>query len=87
MAKYEGTVGERLVALVAEELGLTREEIVDESTIDQDLAADSLDRGSIAQECEEEFQISIEDGDEFDWRTFGDLRAFIEQKVTERATT
>lgn len=78
-----GTVRERLVALTAEELGLTREEIVDESTLAQDMAADSLETKALAMEIEDEFGVEISDTEELGWRTFGDVLAMVEAKVAE----
>jgi len=85
MAKYQGTIRERMVALVAEELQLTREEIVDESEIERDLGADSLDRTEIIMECEDEFGITIHDDDCQAWSTFADMLATVERLVAEQA--
>jgi acyl carrier protein len=47
--------------IVAEQLGVAREQVTRESSIIHDLGADSLDQVELVMELEEEFDISIPD--------------------------
>jgi acyl carrier protein len=47
--------------IVAEQLGVAREQVSRESSIIRDLGADSLDQVELVMELEEEFDVSIPD--------------------------
>lgn len=49
-----------------------------------DLNFDSLDRVHVLMDLEEEFRISITDETADGWRTFGDIVATVENRVTAR---
>jgi acyl carrier protein len=53
------TVEERVVDIVAEQLGVEKDKIKRETHFVNDLGADSLDTVELAMELEEEFDISI----------------------------
>ena len=53
------SVEERVVDIVAEQLGVEKDKITRETHFVNDLGADSLDTGELVMELEEEFDISI----------------------------
>ena len=54
---------ERIKSIVAKQLKVEMDEIKDESSLEEDLGADSLDRVELVMAFEEEFQIEIVDED------------------------
>lgn len=54
---------EKLKAIVADQLGVSKESIKEETTFIDDLAADSLDIVELIMSIEEEFDIEIPDSD------------------------
>ena len=69
---------ERLYALVANQLGLEREELVPEARILDDLGADSLDVVELVLALEESFDIVVPDEDVERLRTIGDVQQYLE---------
>ena len=55
------SVEQKVVEIVAEQLGVDKEKIKPESNFVNDLGADSLDTVELVMELEEEFDISIPD--------------------------
>ena len=55
------SVEERVIEIVAEQLGHDKEKITRETNFVNDLGADSLDTVELVMELEEEFNISIPD--------------------------
>ena len=55
------SVDERVVAIVAEQLGVNKDQINLETSFVNDLGADSLDTVELVMELEEEFDINIPD--------------------------
>ncbi|MCH2177802.1 MAG: acyl carrier protein [Mariniblastus sp.] len=55
------SVEEKVIDIVAEQLGVDKEKIKPESNFVNDLGADSLDTVELVMELEEEFDISIPD--------------------------
>jgi len=55
------SVAERVVEIVAEQLGVDKEKITPETSFVNDLGADSLDTVELVMELEEEFDINIPD--------------------------
>ena len=69
---------ERLYALVANQLGLEREELVPEARILDDLGADSLDVVELVMALEESFDIVVPDEDVERLQTIGDVQQYLE---------
>jgi acyl carrier protein len=57
----KGTIEERVKELIAANLGLDLEEVVNDATLADGLGADSLDTVEIIMELEKEFNIVISD--------------------------
>jgi len=57
------TIEERVVEIVAEQMGVDKAQITRETSFVNDLGADSLDTVELVMEFEDEFDISIPDED------------------------
>lgn len=73
------SVGEKVVEIVAEQLGVDRDKITRETSFVQDLGADSLDTVELVMELEEEFDINIPDDAAEKIQTVGQAIDFIEK--------
>jgi acyl carrier protein len=69
---------ERLYALLANQLGLEREELVPEAHILDDLGADSLDVVELMMALEESFAIVVPDEDVERLQTIADVQQYLE---------
>lgn len=73
------SVEERVINIVAEQLGVEKEKISKESNFVNDLGADSLDTVELVMELEEEFDINIADDAAEKIQTVGEAISHIEQ--------
>ena len=73
------SVEERVVNIVAEQLGVEKEKISRESNFVNDLGADSLDTVELVMELEEEFDINIADDAAEKIQTVGEAISHIEK--------
>ena len=73
------SVEERVVEIVAEQLGVDREKVSRETSFVNDLGADSLDTVELVMELEEEFDITIPDDAAEKIQTVGQAIDYIEQ--------
>jgi acyl carrier protein len=69
---------EEIKSLLASQLGIDAEIITEESDIEEDLGADSLDVVEMLATLEEEHCIYIADEDVLAMRTVGDVLAYLE---------
>ena len=74
-------VFEKLQAMIADQLNLDTDEIKLESNIVKDLHADSLDLVETLMNIEDEWGITIADGDVADIETVGDVVKLIESRI------
>jgi acyl carrier protein len=72
------SVQERVINIVAEQLGVEKEKIKMESNFVNDLGADSLDTVELVMELEEEFDINIPDDAAEKIQTVGQAVAHID---------
>lgn len=73
------SVAERVIDIVAEQLGVDKEKIKPETSFVNDLGADSLDTVELVMELEEEFDINIPDDAAEKILTVGEAIQFIEK--------
>ena len=73
------SVAERVIEIVAEQLGVDKEKITPETSFVNDLGADSLDTVELVMELEEEFDINIPDDAAEKIQTVGQAIKFIEE--------
>ena len=74
----EKTTRDRVVDIVCEQMGTTRDKITDETSFVSDLGADSLDTVELVMEFEDEFDLNIPDEDAEKIQTVGDAISYIE---------
>ncbi len=72
-------VAERVKEIVAEQLGVDKDKIKEDSHFVNDLGADSLDTVELVMELEEEFDINIPDEVAEKIQTVGEAIAHIEK--------
>jgi acyl carrier protein len=58
------SVKERVIDIVADQLGVSKDKITEETSFVNDLGADSLDTVELVLELEDEFDINIPDDEE-----------------------
>ena len=75
------SVQERVIEIVAEQLGANKEIITRETSFVNDLGADSLDTVELVMELEEEFDINIPDDAAEKIQTVGQAIDHIEKAV------
>ncbi|MBL7071338.1 MAG: acyl carrier protein [Candidatus Omnitrophica bacterium] len=73
-------VQEKIKEIIAEQLGVKKEEVTEEAKFIDDLGADSLDTVELVMALEEEFGIEIPDEDAEKMVTVGEAIKYIEQK-------
>ena len=73
------SVHERVIDIVADQLGVDKEKISAETSFVNDLGADSLDTVELVMELEEEFDINIPDDAAEKIQTVGQAIEFIEK--------
>ena len=75
------TVEQQVKAIVAEQLGVKAEQVVNDASFVDDLGADSLDTVELVMALEEEFEIEIPDEDAEKISTVGDAVGYIDEKT------
>lgn len=81
------SVAERVIEIVAEQLGVSKEQITPETSFVNDLGADSLDTIELVMELEEEFDINIPDEASEKIQTVGQAIEHIERAVQGSQTS
>ena len=75
------TIEERVVEIVAEQMGVDKAQVTRETSFVNDLGADSLDTVELVMEFEDEFDISIPDEDAEKIQTVGNAVTYITGKA------
>lgn len=73
------SVAERVIDIVAEQLGVEKEKVTPSTSFVNDLGADSLDTVELVMELEEEFDINIPDDAAEKIQTVGQAIDYIEK--------
>ncbi len=74
------SVPERVIEIVADQLGVDKDKISSDTSFVNDLGADSLDTVELVMELEEEFDINIPDDAAEKIQTVGQAIEFIEKQ-------
>ncbi|HIU21796.1 MAG TPA: acyl carrier protein [Candidatus Limadaptatus stercorigallinarum] len=72
---------EKLKAIAVNQIGIDEDKVKPESDIIKDLGLDSLDIVDMLMYVEEEFGVSIDDGDVAEMKTVADVVKFIESQT------
>ena len=82
VSKQMGTdLEQRMAAIIVEQLGATKEEIVPEASFTDDLGVDSLTMVELVMAMEETFDIEIPDDDAEKIQTIGDAVSYLKEKL------
>lgn len=73
------SVKERVIDIVADQLGVSKDQVTPDTSFVNDLGADSLDTVELVMELEEEFDINIPDDAAEKIQTVGQAIDYIEQ--------
>ncbi|OAA29442.1 acyl carrier protein [Kosmotoga arenicorallina S304] len=74
---------EKVISIIAEQLGLDPDEIKHDSNFTEDLGADSLDLVDLIMKLEDEFDVKIEDDVASQLKTVGDAIEFVKKLTSE----
>ena len=74
-------VEDKIKGLVAEQLGVSEDEVTPEASFTDDLGADSLDIVELVMAIEEEYGIEIPDDDAEKIQTIQDAISYIEERT------
>jgi acyl carrier protein len=74
-------LGDRVSAIIVEQLGVTKEELAPKASFIDDLGADSLDIVELVMAMEEEFDIEIPDDDAEKIQTIEDVISYVKGKI------
>ena len=80
-----GSVRDRVIEIVCEQMGATKEKVTDATSFINDLGADSLDTVELVMEFEDEFDLNIADESAEKIQTVGDAIAYIEKNAQKKA--
>ncbi|MER3416843.1 MAG: acyl carrier protein [Gemmataceae bacterium] len=78
------SVEERVIEIVSEQLGVSKDQINRDTSFIQDLNADSLDTVELVMSLEEEFEISIPDDQAEKIQTVGQAIDYIERELRNK---
>jgi acyl carrier protein len=75
-------IRERVVRVLSRQLGMAPERITDAMTFTEDIGADTLDIVETVMELEEEFGVTIPDGDAERLMSVGDVVSYLVRRVS-----
>ena len=71
-------IRDRVIEIVCEQMGATKDKVTEQTSFINDLGADSLDTVELVMEFEDEFDLNIPDEDAEKIQTVGDAIKYIE---------
>ncbi|MFV1959565.1 MAG: acyl carrier protein [Planctomycetota bacterium] len=77
-------VRDRVIEIVCEQMGQSKDKVTEETSFINDLGADSLDTVELVMELEDEFDLSIPDEEAEKIRTVGDAIRYIENNTPKK---
>jgi acyl carrier protein len=78
MAADSAKIKDKVIEIVCDQLGVSKDKVTPETSFVNDLGADSLDTVELVMEFEEEFDINIPDEDAEKIQTVGDAIKYVE---------
>jgi len=81
------TTEERVIEIVSEQMGVSKEQITRNTSFINDLNADSLDTVELVMEFEEEFEIAIPDDAAEKIQTVGQAIDYIEKELKNKTAS
>ncbi len=80
-SKLDPKIQEKVIEIVCDQLGVSKDKVTPETSFINDLGADSLDTVELVMEFEEEFDINIPDEDAEKIQTVGDAIRYVQEHV------
>ena len=74
----------RVIEIVCEQMGASKEKVTEQTSFINDLGADSLDTVELVMEFEDEFDLNIPDEDAEKIQTVGDAIKYIQAHATPK---
>ena len=81
MATDKSSIRDKVIDIVCEQMGASRDKVTNETSFINDLGADSLDTVELVMEFEDEFDLNIPDEDAEKIQTVGDAVKFLEKNA------
>ena len=78
------SIRDRVIDIVCEQMGTTKDKVSQETSFINDLGADSLDTVELVMEFEDEFDLNIPDEDAEKIQTVGDAIKYIDEHVESK---
>lgn len=78
------SVRDRVIEIICEQMGQSKEKVSEETSFINDLGADSLDTVELVMELEDEFDLSIPDDAAEKIKTVGDAIGYIEEHAKKK---
>jgi acyl carrier protein len=78
------SIRDRVIDIVCEQMGTTKDKVSEETSFINDLGADSLDTVELVMEFEDEFDLNIPDEDAEKIQTVGDAIKYIDEHVESK---
>jgi len=72
---------EKVIKILSDQLGIDEDQINKDTDIMEGLGADSLDVVEMIMSIEEEFEITITDEEVHEFKTVGDVVAYLEENL------
>lgn len=69
----------RVIEIIADQLGRDASEITEQTSMSDDLGADSLDAVEVIMAIEEEYNLEIDDEDAMNFKTVQDVIDYVEK--------
>jgi acyl carrier protein len=76
---------DRVIEIVCEQMGASKDKVTEQTSFINDLGADSLDTVELVMEFEDEFDLNIPDEDAEKIQTVGDAIKYIEQHAQAKS--
>ena len=77
------SIDERVINIICEQMGASKDKITMETSFVNDLGADSLDTVELVMAFEEEFSVEVPDEDAEKLQSVGDVVKYIEEKTSK----
>lgn len=78
------SIEERVIDIVCENLGVSKEQVARNTSFQGDMGADSLDIVELVMELEEEFEITIPDDQAEKIKNVGEAIDYIEREIAKK---
>lgn len=78
------SVRDRVIEIICEQMGQSKDKVTEETSFINDLGADSLDTVELVMELEDEFDLSIPDDAAEKIKTVGDAISYIDEHAKKK---